>query len=339
MDHGPFPRVCKDQRGVPDLSVPPVSSGAAPLHVVLGIVKNSRDEILVRTRRPDSHLGGYAEFPGGKLEDGEPPEAGLRRELREELGIELCRCRPLIQIPHTYPDRKVFLDVFVVTEFSGKVRPAERRETSWKTALALEDMRFPKANHGIVRALQLPGLISVTPGAEETQKFLRHFEDTARQAEVDLIHFRSHELDSQHYLRLAEDCLAKCNRHQARLVLNGEASFLSQVDASGLHLTSHRLGAMQTRPLGMKYLVSASCHTLDEVQHASEIGLDYIFLGPVLEKVSGAPLESLGWKNFARLARCSSIPVYAIGGLGVGDIDVAIAHGGQGVAAIRAVWQ
>ncbi|MCY3803379.1 MAG: Nudix family hydrolase [Gammaproteobacteria bacterium] len=315
-------------------------SSAAPLvHVVVGIVENSRDEILVMRRRADGHLGGHVEFPGGKLEAGESPEAALQRELKEELDIDMCRCRPLIQIPYSYADRNIFLDVFRVSEYSGGARSVEGQEIAWKSIPALEGLRFPKANHGIVRALQLPGLIPVTPGAEQVQDFLQHFEDTVRQSGVGLIHFRSHELDPRHYLQLAGECLRTCHRHQVRLVLNADASSLKQIDAGGLHLTSRRLEAVDTRPLGREYLVSASCHTLDEVLHASQAGLDYLFLGPVREKVSGGPFEPLGWKHFARLARQSAIPVYAIGGLGPADIDVAIAHGGQGVAAIRAVWQ
>lgn len=307
--------------------------------MVVGIVRNSRDEILVMKRSADRHLGGLAEFPGGKLEDGESPEAGLQRELKEELDIDMCRCRPLIQIPYAYADREVFLDVFLVSEFTGRVRGVEGQEFGWRSLEALDGLHFPEANHGIVRALQLPGLVCVTPAAGQVQDFLHHFRGTIGQAGVDLVHFRSHDLDRQDYLQLAEACLQECRRREVRLVLNAEASFLEQVDAHGLHLTSRRLCASKSRPLDKKYLVSASCHTLDEVLHASRTGLDYIFLGPVREKVSGVPNEVLGWKQFARLARESAIPVFAIGGLGAADIEIAIAHGGQGVAAIRAVWQ
>ncbi|MCY4421119.1 MAG: thiamine phosphate synthase, partial [Gammaproteobacteria bacterium] len=243
------------------------------------------------------------------------------------------------QIPYAYPDRSVFLDVFTVTEYSGKVRPIEGQKMDWVRVSALGDVRFPKANHGIVRALQLPGLIAVTPEAGETREFLQHFEDTVRKPEVELVHLRSHGLDGRDYLQLAGQCLERCDRHRARLVINANASFLDQVPGAGLHLTSRRLCALQVRPVAEDSLVSASCHTLEELLHASEIGLDYVFLGPVIEKVSDTPCKPLGWKNFARLARHSTIPVYAIGGLDTKDMEVAAAHGGQGIAAIRAVWQ
>lgn len=340
MDHGSFVRVCKDQCGVSILTVFYVSSRAGQnyIHVVLGIIRNTRGEVLVTKRGPDTHLGGYFEFPGGKLEENESPEAGLVRELKEELSIELHQCRPLIQIPYSYPDRKVFLDVFMVVEYSGTAHVNKVQEACWKKISDLDDVEFPDANHGIIRALQLPGLISVTPSLDQDRGFLQHFEKTVKKEEISIIHLRSHELDIPQYLQLAERCLKRCRRHLVYLVLNGEAGLLEKVDAAGLHLTSSRLLAVKERPLGKNYLVSASCHNLDEVLHASGIGLDYIFLGPVVEKAFGANTRSLGWKGFSQLARQSTIPVYAIGGLVAGDIGLSTVHGGQGIAAIRDVW-
>lgn len=308
-------------------------------HVVLGIIKNARDEVLVTKRIPDTHLGGYFEFPGGKLKENESPEAGLVRELKEELNIELHQCRPLIQIPYSYPERKVFLDVFMVTGYSGTAHANTVQEAYWKRISDLGNVGFPDANHGIIRALQLPGLISVTPGLDQDRDFLKRFEKIVEKEEISIIHLRSHELDTPQYLQLAERCLKKCRRHLVHLVLNGEAGLLEKVDAAGLHLTSNRLLATQKRPLGTSYLVSASCHNLNEVLHASSIGLDYIFLGPVLEKAFGTNSRPLGWKGFSQLARQSTIPVYAIGGLGVGDTSFSTVYGGQGIAAIRDIWQ
>lgn len=312
--------------------------GRASTHVALGVIQNSRGKVLVTKRCQSTHLGGYFEIPGGKLMRNESPETALAREMKEELGIEVHRCRPLIQIPYSYPDRDVFLTVFLVTEYSGTVPWDEMQEIYWKSISELERMEFPEANHGILRALQLPRLISVTSSVEQSENFLQHFERTVKKEEISIIQFRSHELDTQQYLQLAKKCLKKCQRHFVHLVLNCEARLLEKVDATGLHLTSDRLLAVKERPLGKDYLVSASCHNLEEVRHASSVGLDYIFLGPVLEKAFSTSVRPLGWKRFAQLARHSAIPVYAIGGLDVNDVSLSIQHGGQGVAAIRALW-
>ncbi len=309
------------------------------IRVALGIVKDRQGKILVTRRNPNSHLGGRFEFPGGKLEGGESPKAALKRELKEELNLELRQCQPLIQIPYSYPDMDVFLDVFLVTEFTGNPCGNEMQTIYWKEISELENLDFPDANHGIIRALQLPRLISVTPSVNQNPAFLQHFERTVKQERISVIHLRSHELDTLQYLRLAKTCLEICQQHLTRLVLNSKPEFLEKIDAAGLHLTSRRLLATHERPLGKDYLVSASCHDLGEVRHASGIGLDYIFLGPVLEKTIITGASPLGWRNFFELAQRSSIPVYAIGGLGAFNIDSSIGFGGQGVAAIRDVWK
>ena len=85
-------------------------------------------------------------------------------------------------------------------------------------------------------------------------------------------------------------------------------------------------------------MIGASCHTQKEVDHANNLGLDYVFVGPVIEKNFSETSKTLTWKGFAEMTRSSLIPVYAIGGLNEGDVDTSIIYGGQGIAAIRSIW-
>lgn len=309
------------------------------IHVVIGIIKNTENEVLVTKRRRNAHLGGLLEFPGGKLKASEAPKEALRRELKEELNIDLHHCSPLIQIPYTYPDRKIFLDVYTVNNYSGLVTANEAQELKWMEITTLTNAKFPSANLGIIRALQLPKIIPVTPNlSQDPGNFLKCFENVVTNGEISIIQLRSHDLCFSKYMQLAGNCLKLCKQHCTKLVLNREPKCLQELKATGLHLSSKRLLAARERPLGKKYLVSASCHNFDEVFHASKIGLDYIFLGPVIEKYSSTNNNHLGWDNFAALVQESLIPVYAIGGLHVGDVDTAVKHGGQGIAAIRDLW-
>jgi len=124
------------------------------VHVAVGVILDPDRNILITRRDRDSHQGGLWEFPGGKREDGETLAAALARELREELGIEVGRTSPLLEVRHDYGDKSVFLDVHVVWEFSGEAVPRERQPMAWVTADELSNYEFPAANVPIVHALR-----------------------------------------------------------------------------------------------------------------------------------------------------------------------------------------
>lgn len=307
-------------------------------HVVIGIIRNTDNKVLVTRRRHDAHLGGLLEFPGGKVESGESPLMALRRELREELGIDAQQCSPLIQIPYSYPDRNVYLDVYNVLDYVDAFANKDQRR-DWREISTLDRAQFPDANHGIIRALQLPQSIAVTADASQgVDQFLRCFEKVVTNKAVSIIQLRCHDLNHEQYMQLAAKCLQLCEYHRSRLVLNREARCVVKLRAAGLHLTARRLLSTSKKPLNDSYLVGASCHNRNELLHASKLGLDYAFLGPVVEKHSSKNDKTLGWDSFYTLVQESLLPVYAIGGLVIDDINVSVRYGGQGVAAIRDFW-
>ena len=258
--------------------------------------------------------------------------------MHEELNIQLHNFSPLIKVPYTYSDKSILLDVFTINEYSGTIYPKEFQQTYWKQISTLNRKKFPSANHGVICALQLPKLISVTPDYNKySENFMWYFEKSVANENVFIIQLRSHDLDNSEYLELAEKCLSLSKQHHTKLILNQDVKNVTKVVASGLHLTSKRLLATYKRPLDNNYLVSASCHNEEEIQHASKLRLDYIFLGPVLEKDLSSN-DVLGWEGFKRLSRQSDIPVYAIGGLNTADIETSVNNGGQGIAAIRDLW-
>jgi 8-oxo-dGTP diphosphatase len=81
-----------------------------PFHVVCaGLITRADGALLIARRPPGGFMPGYWEFPGGKLEPGETPEAGLAREIREELGVEVADARIFHVMAHAYPDRRVLI--------------------------------------------------------------------------------------------------------------------------------------------------------------------------------------------------------------------------------------
>ena len=78
--------------------------------------------------------------------------------------------------------------------------------------------------------------------------------------------------------------------------------------------------------------VAASCHDADELDAAQALGCDFAVLGPVQATASHPGAEGIGWARFAELREGVSLPIYAIGGLGPGDLEQARWHGGQQAA-------
>jgi 8-oxo-dGTP diphosphatase len=123
------------------------------VHVVVAVIVGKGGDILIAKRPDNVDQGGLWEFPGGKVEVGEFAEVALKRELKEELGIELLACEPLLEIRHDYPDKSVLLDVWHVKGFRGEAYGREQQPIRWVSLEALNEYDFPEANQPIIEAL------------------------------------------------------------------------------------------------------------------------------------------------------------------------------------------
>ncbi len=108
---------------------------------------------LISRRRAGSHLGGCWEFPGGKRRRGESWPACVRRELREELGVEVVCLGRLSPIRFSYPDRRVRLEVFRCRIVVGRPSPHGAQAIRWVRPRQLARLRFPPANARLIRRL------------------------------------------------------------------------------------------------------------------------------------------------------------------------------------------
>jgi 8-oxo-dGTP diphosphatase len=308
------------------------------VHVAAGAIEDARGRVLV-TKRPDHvHQGGLWEFPGGKLEPGETAVEGLGRELHEELGIRVLASRPLIRVHHDYGDRHVLLDVHRVSAFAGEPHGREGQPLAWVHPRDMDADDFPAADRPIIAALRLPELYLIT--GEDPRDAGAFLERLARalDAGIRLVQLRAHTLDDAAYARLAGAAYALCEGRGARLLLNRDPKLAADLPAHGLHLTSAGLASLSERPLDAAPLVGASCHGAADLARAADLGLDYALFSPVLATATHPEAEPLGWSRFAGLAERAPLPVYALGGLTPADLDTAVAHGAQGIAAIRGLW-
>ncbi len=133
------------------------------LHVAVAIIKNSKQEVLVARRPPASHQGNLWEFPGGKIESGETVFSALQREIIEEVGLQIHEAHPFVKIYHDYGDKQVLLDVWRVSMFEGEAAGREGQKIQWLLPEAMRNFKFPEANLRIVKLLQLPTQMAITP--------------------------------------------------------------------------------------------------------------------------------------------------------------------------------
>jgi 8-oxo-dGTP diphosphatase len=109
--------------------------------------------LLIAERRPQDHLGGLWEFPGGKREPGESPEDCLRRELMEELGIEV-EIKELVEtIAHDYPGKKVLLKFFRCLWRLHEPRAVGCHNFAWVGRDQLANYAFPAADERLLQKL------------------------------------------------------------------------------------------------------------------------------------------------------------------------------------------
>ena len=113
--------------------------------------------VLLAQRPPGKSMAGLWEFPGGKVEPGETPEAALIRELDEELGIQTwdsCLA-PITFASHAYESFHLLMPVFACRKWRGIVQPREGQQLAWVRALDLRNYPMPPADIPLIPALQM----------------------------------------------------------------------------------------------------------------------------------------------------------------------------------------
>ena len=125
-----------------------------PFQVIgVGVVRNGAGEVLIDQRLNEGLLGGLWEFPGGKQEPGEPIVETIRRELEEELAIEVEVGEELIVVEHAYSHKRLCFVVHLCTWLSGEPQPLASQQVRWVLPEQLGEYPFPAANAQIIAAL------------------------------------------------------------------------------------------------------------------------------------------------------------------------------------------
>jgi 8-oxo-dGTP diphosphatase len=269
------------------------------VEVAVAVLERPDGAFLLAQRPRGRVYAGWWEFPGGKIEAGETPEAALARELQEELGVGVGRAYPWITREHTYSHARVRLHFFRVVEWSGEPRAKEHETIGAEPMREQVERRLASG----LRLLQIRDK-GLSPGAREA---------------------------------LARSVVALAHRYGARALVNSDIDLARRVGADGVHWAARDLMELRARPEGL--LAGASCHDAAELAHAVNLEFDFAVLGPVNPTATHPGAATLGWTRFAGLASGIAIPVYAIGGLASADLEDARRAGAHGIAMIRGAWR
>lgn len=123
------------------------------VRAVVGVLVNAQGQILITERPAGKPYAGYWEFPGGKIEAEESSFDALKRELHEELGVEVLTAQSWLQCTHSYPDKDVWLDIWKVTQFDGQPHGKEGQTISWILPEEITQYKILEGNYQLVDQL------------------------------------------------------------------------------------------------------------------------------------------------------------------------------------------
>jgi 8-oxo-dGTP diphosphatase len=122
------------------------------LLVAAAALIDADNRVLIAKRPEGKSLAGLWEFPGGKVSEGETPEEALRRELKEELSIDVCETclAPFTFASHAYADFHLLMPLFICRNWDGEIEPREGQEIKWVRAMRLADYPMPPADAPLI---------------------------------------------------------------------------------------------------------------------------------------------------------------------------------------------
>jgi 8-oxo-dGTP diphosphatase len=308
-----------------------------PVDVAAAVLIRADGATLLGQRPDGKAYAGYWEFPGGKIEPGEPVAEALRREIREELGVEIERAYPWITRVFAYPHATVRLHFHRVSAWRGEPRALEHRALAWQLPEAITVAPLLPANGPVLRGLLLPAEYAITRAGEMgVEPFLGRLETRLRGG-LKLVQVREKTLDREALKEFAQRVVALARPHGAKVLVNADVAIAREAGADGVHLTAEQLRAASGRPDSP--WCGASCHSSEELRCAEALAVDFVVLGPVRATPSHPRAVPLGWERFREIAAGAGLPVYALGGMAPPDMEQALSCGAHGLAMVRGAWE
>jgi 8-oxo-dGTP diphosphatase len=331
--------------------------------VAVAIFLKADGSFLLSSRPEGKPYPGYWEFPGGKIESGESVRDALVRELIEELNVTITHATPWFTFMMHYTHATVRLHCWRVTAWQGDMRGLEGQAFAWQAAAALANnennaltvMPTLPGCVPIFNALKLPRVYAITNASEiGVDAYLTHLRATLNKNAsntapigefgelniVPMIQIREKQMSQDApaaFSTFTREVLAIAREHGAKVLINSasdkDIAFAQTLKADGVHLTGAHLATLDARPDFP--LVGASIHSRAELERAAQLKCDFTILGAVNATPTHPGQAPMGWPAFAGTTNATPIPCYALGGLRMSDMVIAIEHGAHGIALQR----
>lgn len=308
------------------------------VHVAVGVIIQN-DQVLICWRDASLHQGNRYEFPGGKLEPGESPAQALKRELKEELNIDIQHTVRAQLLYFNYPEKTVCLHIFKVTEFTGQPIGQQQQAVLWVHKDQLATYRFPDANAPILRMLKLPEQYIITQPLAQAQSIQDWLDWHVKHVPLtSWLYVREKTMSPTAY----KNIIKSFSNFRADLHLVADFSYINNLtdqldELHGVHLSERNLMRLnQPLQISAHLLSFAACHDQAAISQANLLNVDAVLVSPLHSTLSHPQQSALGWEKWQALSEQSHVPVFALGGVAPANLKQVQKASGFGVAGIRA---
>jgi 8-oxo-dGTP diphosphatase len=307
------------------------------VNVSVAVLINADHQVLLGQRPPPKSWNGWWEFPGGKIEKGETSVDALYREIYEEIGVKITQFKKWVTRKYSYGENDITLHFFKVQKWEGEVSSKENQKLVWTYLKNPNVSPILPANLFVQKAFDLPKYYAITNLSEMSKKvFFNQLENKITNG-LKMIQVREKNISFNEFKIFSKEVIKICKPKNVKVIINSDVNLAYEIKSDGVHLTSKDLISIKTKPKNL--IVSASCHTQEEINIAEKLNIHFVVLSAVNKTKSHSNIKPIGWNKFQTIANKTNIPIYALGGLSSGDYEVALENGAVGIASQRSIWK
>jgi len=307
------------------------------INVSVAVLINADNQVLLAQRPPPKSWEGWWEFPGGKIEKNETPVEAMYREIYEEIGVKIKQFTKWVTRKYSYGSNDVTLHFFKVHKWEGEVTSREKQKLVWTYLQKPKVAPILSANQFIQKAFNLPKYYAITNLSETSKKvFLNQLQQKINDG-LEMVQVREKNISFNEFKNFSKEVIEICKPKSVKVIINSDVNLAYEIKADGVHLTSKELLSIKKIPKNL--IVSASCHTQEEISIAEQLNLNFIVLSAVKKTISHPDMKPIGWDKFQKIVNKVNIPIYALGGLSTKNYEVALDNGAIGIASQRLIWQ